>query len=222
MALTITAPEDTTAAYNPIIIQAVSDVRDNFTFGAAKTISSVSSSSTGYINLNFSAAHGLLKGDYVWISSAPGLETLEDKFYLILAVVDSDTVTIAQRFNSGLTSNGTAYKYIKNYNAFLKFYVYTADAPTTPKYAANKNIKPTFEAGYCVFNVDVSDLVRQFTYKSYTAADVLPGVDFWPIGATDDVRVNESSFVKWGYELSEGFDNPLGGVPVYDADSEVS
>jgi hypothetical protein len=222
MALTITPPAEYTAAYNPIIIEAVSDVRDNFTFGAAKTVSSVSSTASGYINLNFSAAHSLLKGDFVLLSAMPGLEELEGGVFLIIAVVDTDTVTISKRYTTGLSASGTGYKYIKNYNAFLKFYIYTKDAPGTEKYVANKTLKPGFKNGYCFFRIDVSDLVRLHTYKENSANAVMPGKDFFPINDSIDLQVNEDSFLVWGYIVTEGFDNPAGGLPTYDQDSTVS
>lgn len=214
MALTILFPGNVTPAYNPIIVSATSNVRADFTIGSAKTISSISQSG-GYAVLNFTAAHGLLKGDFVLITSAPGATEYQTKA-LVIAVLDSDSVKISLVYTNAITSNGTAYKYINNYSCQVKFYIYVNAAPTTEIYVASKTVVPKFVGGFCYFEIDVAPLVKAYNFEAYEEAEVLG----WDLFSPDDVspKINNHSFVKWGIELFEAFDNPAGGFPEYQQD----
>jgi hypothetical protein len=210
MALTVTPPSEYSAAYNPVIVTAQSDVRDDFTTGASFGIDVVTSSS-GYAQLTLDSPHTFLKGDYVLITSAPGAEDLEG-VALITSVPDSDNIVINKPFVTGLSSSGTVYKYISNYSCLTKFYVYYSAAPSTAVLVATKTLKPKFESGYCVFYIDLAGMIQSYNYDAAGAANVLSS-DLYE--ATDAVQVDEKSFVKYGFECFEAFDNPVGGSPVY-------
>lgn len=210
MALTITPPAEYAPAYNPVIVTAQSDVRDDFTTGASIGIDVVSSSN-GFAQLTTGAPHGLLRGDYILITSAPGATDLVG-VALITSVPDSDNIVIDRPFVTGLSSSGTLYKYISNYTCLLKFYIYVSSAPSTTVLVATKSLKPKFEAGYCVFYIDLSGLIKSYNYEGLEQGDVLSS-DLYE--GTEAVQVNEKSFVKYGFECFEAFDNPVGGSPVY-------
>lgn len=210
MALTVTSPSEYSAAYNPVIVQAVSDVRDDFTIGASIGVDVVASAS-GFVQITTDAPHGLLQGDYILISSAPGVTSLEG-VALITSVVDSDNIIINKPFLTGISSAGTLYKYISNYSMLLKFYVYITTAPSTAVLVATKTLKPKFASGFCVFYSDLSGLIQSYNYEGTTTDDVLSS-DLYE--ATEAVQVDEKSFVKYGFECFEAFDNPVGGQPVY-------
>ena len=211
MALTVTSPSEYSAAYNPVIVQAVSDVRDDFTIGASIGMDVVASAS-GFVQITTDAPHGLLQGDYILITSAPGVTTLEG-VALITSVVDSDNIIINKPFTTGISSAGTLYKYISNYSMLLKFYVYITTAPSTAVLVATKTLKPKFSGGYCVFYSDLSGLIQSYNYEGRGSDDVLSS-DLYLL--TDAVQVDEKSFVKYGFETFEAFDNPVGGTPVYE------
>jgi hypothetical protein len=94
----------------------------------------------------------------------------------------------------------------------LKFYVYITTAPSTAVLVATKTLKPKFLSGYCVFYSDLSGLIQSYNYEGTTTDDVLSS-DLYV--ATEAVQVDKKSFVKYGFECFEAFDNPVGGTPVY-------
>lgn len=210
MALTITDATNYAPAYNPIVVRAVSDVRDDFTIGSAKTITVVTNN-LGYVQLTFSGAHGLVKGDFVLITSAPGTEEIETVGGVTSVLTATSLVTNIP-YVTGLSSNGTAYKYIRNYSCVVQFYVYTSDAPSTAKFAATKTVRPAFSGGFCVFNIDLAGLVQSHNYEAYGASNVLSS-DLYL--ANDTVQNNRKSYVKYGYELFEASDSPIGGEAQY-------
>jgi len=206
MALTITDAPDYAPAYNPVTVSAVSTVRDDFTLGSAKTITVVTNT-LGYVQLTFSAAHNLVKGDFILITSAPGTEGIETVGYVTSVPTATSLVTNIP-YITGLSSNGTAFKYIKNYSCIVKFYIYIASAPSTALLAATKLVRPQFVAGFCNFDIDLSGLIQSYNYSGFTASDVL-GSDLYL--ASDTLQKNRQSFVKYGYELFEASDSPIGG-----------
>ena len=213
MALTITPPADKLPAYNPILIDAVSDVRDDFTVEGVVPITSVTAATGGFAQLGFDNVSSviLLQGDYLLITSAPGAEYLLG-VSLITSVIDSDTVIINKPFFTNVSSDGASYKYISNYSALLKFYVYVTTAPSTALLVATKTLRPRFESGVCVFNIDLAGLIQSYNFAGIGASDVLGSDIYAGAGA---VQTDNKSFVKYGYELFEAFDNPVGGQPVY-------
>lgn len=213
MTLVITSPPAITAAYNPIIIVANSNVRDDGTIGpAAGTGIDAVTNTGGYATLTFLSDHGLLLGGYIKITSAPGQPNLVG-IALITKVVSTDTIVINKPYPGAISSAGIVYRYISNYNAQLSFYIYVNSAPNTPLLAATKTVKPRFASGFCLFEIDVSGLVRGFNYNAYTAKDVLTS-DLYPITGTS-LHFDKKSFVKWGFEIIEAFDGPIGGIPEY-------
>jgi hypothetical protein len=212
MALTVTSPSEYSAAYNPVIVQAVSDVRDDFTIGDIMVVTDISSSS-GFakITIDNIGSFVFLQGDYVLLTSLPGSESIEG-VALITSVIDIDNFVINKPFITGLSSNGSLYKYISNYSMLLKFYVYITTAPSTAVLVATKTLKPKFLSGYCVFYSDLSGLIQSYNYEGTTTDDVLSS-DLYV--ATEAVQVDKKSFVKYGFECFEAFDNPVGGTPVY-------
>lgn len=209
MALTITYPNSITPAFNPVVIEATSNVRDDYTIGSAKTISSISQSG-GFAVLNFSASHSLLKGDFVLITSAPGsLESLG--VALVTQVIDSDSVKVNIPFFASLTSSGTAYKYISNYACVVDLYVYYISAPTTPVYIGQIKQRPKFLNGFCFFEIDVSGIFKSYNFSG-PGSDKVLSWDIFP-ATNPSIQSNTKSFVKWGIDVYEGFDNPSGGVP---------
>lgn len=209
MALTITYPNAITPAFNPVLITATSTVRDDYTIGSAKTITSITQSG-GFCVLNFSAGHSLLKGDFVLITSAPGSEEIIG-VGLVTQIIDSNSLKINIPFVASLTSNGTAYKYIANYSCVVDLYVYYNSAPSTAVYIGQKIQKPKFVGGFCYFEIDVASIIKSYNFKQSGSSEVLS----WDLYeyATTGLQINTKSFVKWGVELAEGFDNPSGGVP---------
>ena len=216
MALTITYPDRVTAAFNPILIEAVSDVSDLYTIGADKVIFNITSVS-GFCNLEFDAAHSLQQGDYILITDAPGAEYLEG-VALVTRIVDSDTLIINKPFSTGLYSDATAFKYLNNYGAYVKIYVYTSDAPSTAKLVGDLTAKPKFEGGFCKFIINMASVVKDYNWNAFTIADTLKW-DLIPSGST--TFVNKKSFVHWGVEIAEAFDNPAGGLPTYEQDIDA-
>lgn len=216
MALTITYPDRVTPAFNPILIEATSDVTSDFTIGSSQELAAITSVN-GFCKLEYSDAHSLLKGDYILITSAPGAESIEG-VALVTAVVDTNNVIINKPFTSGLSGLGEAFKYLNNYNAYVKIYVYTEDAPTTAKFVGDKTLKAKFEGGFCKFIIDMASIVRAYNWDEYAPNEVLKW-DLIPSGSTH--FVNKKSFVHWGVEISEAFDNPAGGTPVYEQDIEA-
>lgn len=206
MALTITHATNYAPAYNPVLVRAVSTVRDDFTLGSAKTITVVTNT-LGYAQLTFSGNHSLVKGDFILITSAPGTEGIETVGYITSVPTATSLVTNIP-YITGLSSNGTAYKYIKNYSCIVRFYVYTADAPTTEKLAATKIVRPKFVSGQCNFDIDLAGLIQSYNYEGFTPSDVLSS-DLYT--ANDTMQNNRKSFVKYGYELFEASDSPIGG-----------
>lgn len=212
MALTITAPDQYAAAYNPLVITATSDVRDDFTTGLAVEITSITSNG-GFAQITIDNVSSIdyLQGDYFLITSAPGVESIEG-VALITSVIDIDNYVINRPFTTGLSSVGECFKYISNYSMLLKFYIYVTTAPSTAVLVATKLLKPKFAGGFCVFYADVAPLVQSYNYAGLEAGDVLSS-DLYE--ATEAVQVNTKSFVKYGYEAFEAFDNPVGGQPVF-------
>lgn len=210
MALTITPPAEYAAAYNPLVITATSDVRDDFTTGASFGIDMVTSSG-GFVQITSDAPTGLLQGDFILITSAPGIDSLVG-VALITNIVDTDNFVINKPFTTGLSAAGTAFKYISNYSMLLKFYIYVTSAPTTAVLVATKLLKPKFVGGFCVFYSDLAPLIQAYNYAGLEAGDVLSS-DLYE--ATEAVQVDEKSFVKYGFECFEAFDNPVGGEPVF-------
>lgn len=210
MALTITPPAEYSAAYNPLIVTAVSDVREDFTTSGSFGIDVITSNG-GFAQLTTDAPTGLLQGDFILITSAPGVESIEG-VALITSIVDTDNFIINKPFTTGLSVAGTAFKYISNYSMLLKFYIYVSAAPSTAVLVATKLLKPKFNAGFCVFYSDLAALVQSYNYKGLEAGDVLSS-DLYE--ASEAVQVNEKSFVKYGFECFEAFDNPVGGEPVF-------
>jgi hypothetical protein len=206
MALTITHATDYAPAYNPVMVSAVSTVRDDFTLGSAKTITVVTNAS-GYVQLTFSASHNLIQGDFVLITSAPGTEGIETVGYVTSVPTGTSLVTNIP-YITGLSSNGTAYKYIKNYSCIVKFYIYIASAPSTALLAATKLVRPKFVAGFCNFDIDLSGLIQSYNYEGFAPSDVLSS-DLYTSGVL--LQKNRQSFVKYGYELFEASDSPIGG-----------
>lgn len=206
MALTITHATNYAPAYNPVVVSAVSTVRDDFTLGLAKTVTVVTNT-LGYVQLTFSANHNLVKGDFVLITSAPGTEGIETVGYVTSVPTATSLVTNIP-YITGLSSNGTAYKYIKNYSCVVRFYVYTVDAPSTAKLAATKIVRPKFVGGFCQFDIDLAGLIQSYNYEGFTPSDVLSS-DLYT--ANNILQNNRKSFVKYGYELFEASDSPIGG-----------
>ena len=213
MALTVTPPSEYSAAYNPVIVTATSDVRDDFTIGGLMEVTAITSAS-GYaqITINNIGSFVFLKGDYVLLTSLPGSESIEG-VALITSVIDIDNFVINKPFVTGLSSNGALYKYISNYSCLTKFYVYYSTAPSTAVLVATKTLKPKFSGGYCVFYIDLSGLIQSYNYVGAGTTNVLSS-DLYEL--TDAVQVDKKSFVKYGFECFEAFDNPVGGVPVYE------
>lgn len=216
MTLTITQPARVTPAYNPIIIEAVSDVSSDFTIGSAILFDSISSNN-GNCELAFSDPHGLLKGDYLLITEAPDAEYILG-VALVTKVIDTTTLVINKVFVNDLSATGTLFKYLNNYSAYIKFYVYTDDAPTTPKFALDLTLKPKFEGGFCKFDIDVSSIVRNYCFRGFNVDDVLK---YNLIPSNQYTFINKKSFVHWGTEISEAFDNPQGGFPTFEQDIEA-
>lgn len=211
MALTITPPAEYAPAYNPIIVTAVSDVRDDFTTGTQDDLDSVTSNG-GFVQIAVGGGgNTYLKGDYILITSAPGAEPLEG-VALITEVLGSDNYVINKPFTTGLSGAGSLYKYISNYSMLLKFYIYVTAAPTTAVLVATKTLKPKFLNGFCVFYSDLAPLIQSYNYAGLNADDVMSS-DLYE--GTEAVQVNTKSFVKYGFECFEAFDNAVGGEPVY-------
>lgn len=217
MALTVTSPQEYSAAYNPVIVKAQSDVRDDFTIGAAKTVTVVTSAS-GFASLTFSANHGLIKGDYILITSAPDASSILG-IALVTSVPTLTSLVINKAFSTGISSNGTAYKYISNYSCLTKFFVYYSSAPLVAVQVASKTLKPKFENGFCVFYIDLAGLIQSYNFEGDGVDDVLSS-DIYVGGG--GIQVNEKSFVKYGFECFEAFDNPVGGIPSYVEEGDVS
>lgn len=210
MALTITPPSEYSAAYNPVVVTAVSDVRDDFTTGAVKEFDSITSNN-GFVQIGFLFDHNLLQGDYVLITDAPGAKSIQG-VALVTSVPATDIVVINKPFTTGLSANGELYKFISNYGMLLKFYVYITTAPSTAVLVATKTLKPKFSGGFCVFYADLAGMIQSYNYEGTDSDDVLSS-DLYLL--TDAVQVDEKSFVKYGFECFEAFDNPVGGEPVY-------
>jgi hypothetical protein len=94
-----------------------------------------------------------------------------------------------------------------------KFYIYYSTAPSTAVLVATKTLKPKFSGGYCVFYIDLAGLIQSYNYVAAGTTNVLSS-DLYEL--TDAVQVDKKSFVKYGFECFEAFDNPVGGVPVYE------
>ena len=216
MALTITYPARVTAAFNPILIEAVSDVASDFTIGLIREFDTVSSAN-GFCQLDFLFDHNLQKGDYILITSAPGAEYIEG-VSLVTAIVDTDSLIINKPFSTGLSAYATAYRYLNNYGAYVKIYVYTSDAPSTAKLVGDLTVKPKFEGGFCKFIINMASVVKDYNWNAFTIADTLKW-DLIPSGNT--TFVNKKSFVHWGVEIAEAFDNPAGGLPTYEQDIDA-
>lgn len=216
MALTITYPNRVTPAFNPILIEAVSDVTSDFTIGSVLNFDTLSSVN-GFCRLDFTASHGLQQGDYILITAAPGAEAIEG-VALVTAIIDSDSLVINKPFTTGISADGDSYKYLNNYNAYIKIYIYTQDAPTTAKLIGDKTLKAKFEGGFCKFIIDMAGIVKDYNWNAYTPSEVLKW-DLIPSGST--TFVNKKSFVHWGIEVTEAFDNPAGGLPTYEQDIEA-
>ena len=211
MALTVTPPSEYSAAYNPVIVTATSDVRDDFTIGSVKEFDSITSNN-GFVQIGFLFDHNLLQGDYVLITDAPGAESIQG-VALVTSVPADDIIVINKPFTTGLSANGELYKYISNYSCLTKFYVYYSTAPSTAVLVATKTLKPKFSGGYCVFYIDLAGLIQSYNYVAAGTTNVLSS-DLYEL--TEAVQVNKKSFVKYGFECFEAFDNPVGGVPVYE------
>lgn len=213
MALTITYPDAITPAHNPIIISAQSDVTKDFTIGGGLDFVDLANEG-GFVKITFDYPVDLLKGDYIFIpkGNALGAEYIEG-VSLITKKISTDTYVINKAFNTNIVSSGQAYKFYNNYTCFVKFYAYFSDDPTQEVYVASKTLTPKFVGGYCYFEIDVAPLVKAYNYEDNNVAEVLSW-DLLPIG-TEALQINTRSFVKWGVEIFEAFDNPAGGTPEY-------
>lgn len=214
MSLTITPPPGYTAGFNPIIVHATSNVRENYTIGdvLGDAIDAITSNN-GYAQLTFISDHFLLKGDYILITSAPGSEGLEG-IALVTQIINDSNIVINRPFITGLSDQGFAYKYLNNYNAISRFYIYVNANPTTPLLVSTKTLKPKFVDGFCEFEIDMSGLVKEYNFVAHKPEEVLWG-DLYPLDGLG-LQVDKKSFIKWGYELFEAFDNPVGGLPQYE------
>lgn len=215
MSLSVTPPADFSPAYNPVLVEAVSNVRDDFTTGSALEITAVTESN-GYSILTFGTAHGLLQGDYILVTLAPDADYLLG-VALVTEVIDVDNVLTNKIFLTGVSGNGEAFKYISNYSLLLKFYIYITTDSGTPILSATKILKPFFSGGFCNFRIDLSNLIQGYNFAGYDADDVLSS-DIFPIGGTGS-QPNNKSFVKYGFECFEAFDNPIGGDPVFEEEA---
>lgn len=219
MALTPVYPEDIAPAYNPIILTLTSDVTNNSTTGTSKTITSVTNNG-GFAQLNFSAAHSLLKGDYVLVVGAPGANGLLG-VSLVTTLVDSDSIVINKPYTNNIGSNGSAFKYFNNYSAVIYTYVYIDDAPTTPELVASTTVIPkkNLTTGFFYFEIDIAPILKNFNYEGLGADDVMSS-DLYPLDSNPVAQVNKKSFVKYHVAFAEAYDNPVGGQSEYVTQNE--
>lgn len=212
--LTPTYPPTFNAAYNPIIITLTSDVRNDGSTGSAKTINAVSNEN-GFAELTFTAPHTLLKGDFVLITSAPGASYLLG-VAKVITVSSSTVIVINKAFITGISSNGTVYKYLNNYTAIVNTYIYVEAAPTTPELISSNTIIPkkNITTGFLYFEFDVSSIIKSYNYEGLGIDDVLSS-DLYPLNSNPVAQLNNKSFVKFHNDFAEAFDNPVGGVSEY-------
>lgn len=214
MSLTPTYPDTIAPAYNPIILTLVSDITNLSTQGAVKTITSVTNNG-GYAQLNFSAAHGLVKGDFVLITVAPDAPGLLG-VGLITELTDADSVVINKPFVNNISANGNAFKYISNYSAVIYTYVYIDDNPILPNLVSTNTIIPkkNLSTGFLYFEIDLAPILNKFNYEGFAADDVMSS-DLYPLDSNPVAQINKKSFVKYHVEFAEAYDNPIGGDPGY-------
>lgn len=214
MSLTPTYPPTFNAAYNPIILTLTSDVRNDGSQGSAKTISSASNEN-GFAELIFTAPHSLLKGDYILITSAPGADYLLG-VSKVISITSSTELVINKAFITGISSNGTVYKYLNNYTAIVNTYIYVEAAPTTPELISSNTIIPrkNITTGFLYFEFDVSSIIKSYNYEGLGIDDILSS-DLYPLDSNPVAQLNNKSFVKFHNDFAEAFDNPVGGEAEY-------
>lgn len=212
--LTPTYPQTYSPAYNPILLTLVSDVRNDGTIGAAKTIDNITNNN-GFAEINFTTNHGLVKGDFILITLAPDADYLLGKF-LVIEVPDSDTIVINLPYQTDITANGTAYEYYNNYTAIIYTYIYVDAAPTTPNLVVTTTLVPkkNLTTGFLFFEADLSSTLVNFNYEGLNASDVL-GSDLYPLDSNPVAQINKKSFVKYHVEFAEAYDNPVNGSAEY-------
>jgi hypothetical protein len=214
MSLTPTYPPTFSPAYKPIILTLTSDVRNDGSTGSSKTITAVNNEN-GFAELNFSAPHLLLKGDFVLITAAPGATYLLG-VAKVISVSSSTQVVINTAFITGLSSNGTVYKYLSNYTAIINTYIYVESAPTTPQLVSQNTVIPrkNLTSGFLYFEIDVSAIIKSYNYEGLNADDVLSS-DLYPLDSNPVAQLNNKSFVKFHNSFAEAYDNPVGGEAEY-------
>lgn len=210
MTLVATYPPKFSAAYFPMILRLDSDVRDDFTTGSNKSISSVTNN-LGFAQLQFSGAHSLLQGDYLLITSAPSRLNLLG-VSLVKKIINGNTIVINKPFTGPISSSGISFKYINNYNAVVRVYVNTQTQDDN--LVAIRTIKPRFEGGFCVFECDLSSILQGYSYEGNDVRDVLDK-DLYPADSNPFPQYNNRSYAEYYTEHAEAFDNPVGGDPVY-------
>jgi hypothetical protein len=213
MSLTInTEPNSYTAVYNPIIFEFDSDVASDFTIGAEKE-SETTSNYNGYIQIfNGSTAHGLLVGDFIKISQDGGITGLEG-IYIVTKIIDNDNFVINAPYTIAPTGQVWYYKYLKNYNAVIRVFVYNL-CDANYKLIAKLTLKPRFVGGYCKFYIDIADILKDFNNECNTADDVISS-DLFPLISAPIIQTNNNSFLSFYISYAEGFDNPISGDAEY-------
>jgi hypothetical protein len=219
MALTPVYPEDIAPAYNPIILRLDSNVTNSSTTGSSKSLTSVTNNG-GFAQLNFSAPHTLVKGDYVIVFTSPGALGLLG-VGLVTVLVDSDSIVINKPFVSNITSNGSVFKYLNNYSAIVNTYIYVEDAPTTPELVSSTTVIPkkNLSTGFLYFEVDIAPILKNFNYDGLAADDVMSS-DLYPLDSNPVAQINKKSFVKYHVAFAEAYDNPVGGESEYVSQNE--
>lgn len=212
--LTPTYPDTFSAAYNPIILTLTSDVRNDGSQGSAKTISAAANEN-GFTKLTFTAPHVLLKGDFILITAAPGASYLLG-VAKVIAVSSSTVLVINKAFITGISSNGTVYKYLNNYTAIINTYIYVEAAPTTPELVSQNTVIPkkNLTTGFLYFEIDLSTIITSYNYEGLGIDDVLSS-DLYPLDSNPVAQLNNKSFVKFHNDFAEAFDNPVGGESEY-------
>jgi hypothetical protein len=208
MSLTlVTQPAFQNAVYNPITYLFSSDVTDDYTIGAQLSVSAGNITNTaGYVTF-FSAAHGLLQGDFILVTDQADITNLLGVVY-ITQLIDVNTFVTNIPFTITNSANVLFYKYYNNYNAIIRVYGYF-DCIADYGLLAKIQLRPFFDGGFCNFYIDIADILKDFNSDCNTAAGGI-SADLYPLSSILTLQNNEQSFLKFYISYAEGFDNPVG------------
>ena len=213
MSLTlVTQPAIQSAVYNPITYLFSSDVRDDYTIGSQLSVGAGNITNTnGYVTF-FSAAHGLLQGDFILVTDQANLSNLLGVVY-ITQLIDVNTFVTNIPFTITNSASVFFYLYYNNYNSVIRIFGYF-DCIADYGLLAKIVLKPFFDGGFCNFYIDISDVLKDFNSDCNTAAGGI-SADLYPLTSTLTLQNNEQSFLKFYISYAEGFDNPVNNDAKY-------